>query len=75
MIPSSGTDRRSPFERHPWLTIAFLLFGAVVGTDFIFTAVYGWMRPEFYRDRSGFRIRSEIYHHGFKPLASVDDEA
>jgi hypothetical protein len=46
----------------------------VVGTDFAATFVYSLFRPGFYRDHSAFRVRSPIYHHGFKPNVSVDDE-
>lgn len=74
-MSSPFTPRRpSAFERHPRLTLAVLLLILTVGTDFIFTAVYAQFRPDFHRDRSAFRVRSEIYHHGFKPLVSVDDE-
>lgn len=66
--------RQSPFERHPRLTLAVLALFLIVGTDFAFTAIYARIRPDFHRDHSVFRVRSEIYHHGFKPLVSVDDE-
>lgn len=51
-----------------------MLAVAVVLADLGFTFVYSLFRPEFYRDRSAFRVRSEIYHHGFRPRVSVDDE-
>ena len=64
----------SVFERHPCLALTVLAAFAVVLADFGFTAVYSLFRPDFYRDHSAFRVPSEIYHHGFKPRVSVDDE-
>ena len=64
----------SPFERHPRLTTLVLAVVAVVLVDFGFTFVYSHLNPGFYRDHSAFRVRSPIYHHGFQPGVSVDDE-
>jgi hypothetical protein len=64
----------SVFERHPRPTLAVLLIVGAVLADFGFTFAYSIFRPDFYRDRSVFRERSEIFHHGFKPMVSVDDE-
>lgn len=72
--PGSIPLPRSVFERHPRKTLAVLLVVGVVLADFAFTFVYSVFRPGFYRDRSAFRERSEIFHHGFKPMVSVDDE-
>ncbi len=64
----------SRFERHPRLTLVVLAVVAAVLADFAFTFVYAQFRPGFYRDHSAFRVRSPIYHHGFQPGVSVDDE-
>jgi hypothetical protein len=68
------TSPRSRFERHPLLTLLVLLAVIAILTDFGFTFVYSLFRPDFYRERSAFRVRSETYHHGFRPGVSVDDE-
>ena len=64
----------SRFERHPRLTLFVLSLVAVVLADFAFTSAYSYFRPAFFRDHSAFRVRSPIYHHGFQPGVSVDDE-
>lgn len=43
-------------------------------TDVVFTHLYALYRPQFYRNQSAFRVRDQIYHHGFKPNVSVDLE-
>jgi hypothetical protein len=64
--------RPSVFERNPRKTIALLLLLAVVGTDFAGTRVYHWLSPRpAARGQTGLRVRSEIFHHGFAPLASA----
>jgi hypothetical protein len=70
----SPARRASRFERHPRLTLFVLALVAVTLADFGFTFVYSLLRPGFYRDHSAFRVRSPIYHHGFQPGVSVDDE-
>ena len=74
--PSTDSPERraSRFERHPRLTLFVLAVVAVTLADFGFTFVYSLLRPGFYRDHSAFRVRSPIYHHGFQPGVSVDDE-
>lgn len=69
-----GSAAASVFERHARLTAVALGVCAIVLTDLAFTFVYSRYRPDFYRDRSAFRVRSELYHHGFRPGVSVDDE-
>lgn len=73
-MSDSPAPPASRFERHPRLTLSVLALAAVVLCDFGFTFVYARLRPGFYRDRSAFRVRSPIYHHGFEPGVSVDDE-
>lgn len=69
------TDRgTSAFERHPRLTMAVVVAVLSVALDFGFTRVYEIFRPEFYREHSVFRIKSDIFHHGFAPNVSVDRE-
>lgn len=65
---------RSPFERHPRLALVVLVAVAVVFTDLAFTFVYSLFRPDFHREHSAFRVRNELYHHGFAPRVTVDDE-
>jgi hypothetical protein len=71
---SSPARPRSVFERHARLTGLVLVIAAAVLADFGFTFVYSLYGPDFYKDRSAFRIPSEIYHHGFQLGVSVDDE-
>jgi len=73
-LTDSPARPASPFERHPRLTTLVLAVVAVVLVDFGFTFVYSHLNPGFYRDHSAFRVRSPIYHHGFQPGVSVDDE-
>jgi hypothetical protein len=72
------SDRRpSVFERHPRRTLAAVLLIVLVllfALDLGVTFVYEIFRPEFYREHSVFRVKSKIYHHGFKPSTSVDRE-
>jgi hypothetical protein len=64
--------RPSIFERNPRKTVAILLLLGVVGTDLACTRVYHWLSPRpAERGETGLRVRSEIFHHGFKPLASA----
>jgi len=73
-LPEEGA-RRSIFERNPRKTIAVLILLAAVGTDFAFTGVYHWLSPRpAARGQTGLRVRSEIFHHGFQPLASARDD-
>jgi hypothetical protein len=69
--PARPTSR---FERHPRLTLLALGLMAVVLADFAFTFVFARFRPDFYRERSAFRVRSPVYHHGLQPGVSVEDE-
>ena len=73
-MADSSARASSRFERHPRLTLLVLALVAVVLADFGFTFVLARFRPDFYRERSAFRVRSAIYHHGFQPGVSVDDE-
>jgi hypothetical protein len=54
--------------------VVVLVLVATVLADLAFTFVYSTIRPDFYRRRSTFRVRSEAYHHGLRPGVSVDDE-
>lgn len=64
--------RPSIFERNPRKTVAILILIAVVGTDFAGTRVYHWLSPRpAERGETGLRVRSDIFHHGFEPLASA----
>ncbi|HLA76324.1 MAG TPA: hypothetical protein VJU18_01965, partial [Vicinamibacteria bacterium] len=69
--PGSGP---SLFERHPRTTLLLMLAVLLPLTDLLFTRLYAAFRPQFYRDRSAFRVSNAIYHHGFKPNVSVDLE-
>jgi hypothetical protein len=73
-LTDNPARRSSRFERHPRTTLFVLAVLAVVLADLGFTAVYSFFRPGFYRDHSAFRVPSPIYHHGFRPGVSVDDE-
>jgi hypothetical protein len=74
-LPAATPARaRSLFERHPRLALLVVTAVAVVFVDLAFTFVYSLFRPDFYRDRSPFRVRNELYHHGFAPGVSADDE-
>jgi hypothetical protein len=64
----------SVFERHPRLVLSVLAAVAVILADFGSTFVYSLFRPDFYRDHSAFRVHNPVFHHGFKPRVSVDDE-
>jgi lysophospholipase L1-like esterase len=64
----------SVFERHPRLTVTILLVLSVVGTDVAFTQAWLWLRAGRASDTPKLRIRSEVYHHGLRPLASLDAE-
>jgi len=73
--PPAEDARPSIFERNPRRTIAVLVLLAVVGADFAFTRVYHLLSPRpAARGQTGLRVRSEIFHHGFQPLASVRDD-
>src|SRR5206468_12463019 len=79
LIPPVGTPdagaRASIFERNPRKTIAALVLVAVVVTDFAFTRVYHWLSPRpAARGQTGLRVRSDVFHHGFQPLASLRDD-
>ena len=69
-------DRRrtSVFERHPRLTLLVVTGTLLALLDLGFTRVYALFRPQFYREHSTFRVSHDVYHHGFKPGASVDRE-
>jgi hypothetical protein len=65
----------SIFERNPRKTIAALVLFAAVGTDLAFTRVYHWLSPRpAARGQTGLRVRSDVFHHGFQPLARVQDD-
>jgi hypothetical protein len=69
------TERRpSIFERHPRLTLIVVVPTLLVLLDLGVTRIYALFRPEFYRQHSVFRVKSDIYHHGFQPNVSVDLE-
>jgi hypothetical protein len=69
------TERRpSAFERHPRLTLLVVVPVLLLLLDLGFTRVYAFFRPEFYRQQSVFRVKSDLYHHGFQPNVSVDLE-
>jgi hypothetical protein len=64
----------SIFERHPKVTIGTLILVASLATDLAFTRVYLWARARREVDTPAFRIADPVYDHGFRPLASVDEE-
>jgi hypothetical protein len=67
------SDRRpSRFERHPALTLGTVVVVLLAALDLGGTRVYEIFRPDFYREHSVFRVKSDIFHHGFKPNVSVD---
>jgi len=66
--------RRSVFERYPRLTLLLVTGTALLLLDLGFTRAYSFLRPGFYREQSAFRVSHELYHHGFKPRVSVDNE-
>jgi hypothetical protein len=69
------TERRpSVFERHPRLTLLAVVPALLFLLDLGFTRIYALFRPEFYRQQSVFRVKSDIFHHGFQPNVSVDLE-
>ena len=70
---TASAPRRSPFERHPWITLGLLGLVGVLGTDVVFTRVYRSVRPPA-SNGPEFRIRNPVYDHGFRPFASVDRE-
>jgi len=74
--PQTDNPARPPslFERHPRVTLLVLALVGLLLADFGFTFAWSLLRPDFYKDHSAFRVRSETYHHGFKPGVSVDDE-
>ncbi len=64
----------SVFERHARLTATILLAVSVVGTDLVFTQAWLWLRARRASDTPKLRISSDVYHHGLRPLASLDAE-
>ncbi len=64
----------SVFERHPRGTLLVFLLVALPTLDVALTRAYKVFRPQFYRPQSVFRVRDDVYHHGFKPNVSVDLE-
>ncbi len=74
MSGSSAKTSPSVFERHPRATVIGLLLVLLPITDLAFTRVYARFRPQFYRNQSLFRVRHDVYHHGFRPNVSVDLE-
>jgi hypothetical protein len=66
--------RPSLFERHPKATLLLMLLFLLPLTDLVFTRLYALFKPQFYRNQSSFRVRDQIYHHGFKPKVSVNLE-
>jgi lysophospholipase L1-like esterase len=66
--------RKSVFERHPKATLGLFVLVVVALLDLGSTAIYKVFRPQFYRPQSVFRVQDDVYHHGFKPMTSVDLE-
>ena len=66
--------RASVFERHPRLTLLAVLALLLPILDLGFTRLYAAFHPEFYRRQSAFRVKSDVYHHGFAPNVSTELE-
>jgi hypothetical protein len=66
--------RRSLFERYPRLTLLVVTVTAMALLDLGVTRIYAFFRPGFYREQSTFRVSHDVYHHGFKPGISVENE-
>jgi hypothetical protein len=68
------TDPSSRFERHRRKMAFVLVAASALLTDLVFTRAYRWLRPDEPSGPAGFRVKSDVYHHGFRPLASVEKE-
>ncbi len=82
--------RGSVFERHPRLTGSVLAVLAALATDVLFTHAYAYLRSRRPRGAPGvaaarpanrkpeaappFKVRSQVYHHGFQPLWNDTNE-
>src|ERR1041384_144283 len=71
-LPVMSPRPASRFERHPVLTLAPIVALLLLAIDLGGTRVYAIFHPDFYREHSVFRVKSDIYHHGFKPNVSAD---
>ena len=72
--PQEPTRQLSRFERHRRKMVFVLVLGSALLTDFVFTRAYRRLRPDEPSGPAGFRVKSDVYHHGFTPLASVERE-
>jgi hypothetical protein len=66
--------RESVLERHARLFASGLLLASVLITDFGVTYLYHSLSPHPRVAWAGFRVASDVYHHGFRPLSSVDHD-
>lgn len=69
-MSSPAPPPRSPFERHPALTLAVLVGTLLVLTDLAFTRAYVWLRAP---GPSAVRVRDEVVHHALRPLSSAHE--
>jgi hypothetical protein len=69
-----GETRASVFERHPRLFTVLLMVTSSLGTDVAFTWFHHWLSPHPRAAWASFRAASPVFHHGFRPLTSVDHD-
>ncbi|HVO10609.1 MAG TPA: SGNH/GDSL hydrolase family protein [Vicinamibacteria bacterium] len=72
--PAQPERAASVFARHPRVTLAALVLGLLVATDFAFTAGYQRLSRRLPRGEPRLRVRSEVFHHTFAPRVSLTAE-